>query len=275
MAQILLNDPNRAGGSSALDLHTEIGVIGVYNAARLALWAQDVNAMFAELYAAIGNGELPATPVPFSQTIPLSSGSRMPAQAVTGPLTFVAGGSPVAYASCRVRLTANGTNAPNFTAFGASPVAGGWVNTAGAVNHCQFWYDGTNYLYSVFQGSAVFPGGIPVIAPGVASVALPHGVNPTLTLTTNGSALNPARVPPASAFALSDTDGVTIDHVIGVTATSITLALAGTVGASDTLTLSYTPPGMSSYNTPATTAPAQDASGNLLAAITAAAVTVS
>jgi hypothetical protein len=271
----LLNDPNRVGGSSQLDVSADGWVLGPFNAQRLSLWAQDLNGMLAELYELAALNVLPMALTPFSQAIPLAGGFRMPAQAVTGPLVFTRGANPVPNGSCRVQLTANGANVPDFSAFGA-PEAGGWVNTAGTVNLCNFWWDGTAYGYSVFQGRPSQPLGLPVGAPAVASIAVPHGRNPTLTIMTGGSALNPTVAPPASAFTLSSPGGASIKpNGIAVTAGSITLALNGTINSGDAVTLSYAPPAPTSYTTRQQVGAVQDASGNLLAAISAATVTVS
>jgi hypothetical protein len=253
--------------------------VDYYNTARLAQTIAAIDTMFVELYQALITTPTLLTLVPFNQTIPLSGGFRMPAQAVAGPLTFTPGANPLlsGNGSCRVLLTANGSNVPSFAAFGSAPPQNGaWVNTAGAVNLCIFGFDGTNYNVSIWQGGPGFPEGIPVQAPSVASVSLIHGLNPQLTIATGGSALNPGIVPPASAFSLVDTDGATVGgKVVSVTANSVVLQLAGTVALGDVLTLNYTPPTTGSYFGAGQRGPLQDANGNLLAAFAGAPVTVS
>jgi hypothetical protein len=98
-------------------------------------------------------------------------------------------------------------------------------------------------------------------------LTLIYGVNPTLYINYGGgaNALNTSFTPAASAFAVFDgATQLTVDSVT-VAAQVIELALSGTVGATDSVTLSYTPPGSN---------PIQDTAGNLLGAIVSASVTV-
>jgi len=272
MSQIVINDPNAVGGSSALNLAADGWVVGPYNASILAKWAAAINANFAELYRQVGNQSASAASTPFSTTVPLNSFVRMPDQSVAGAvLAFTPAASPVANGSCTFRLTADGTHAPTFAGFTAANGSAGWSNTAGAVNLINFNYDGTTSWYSIFQT-------VPTSAPAVTGLGVVHGSNPTITLTIGGTGLNAAIVPPASAFALSTTQGATINpNQVSVTADSITLGLVGTVNLGDTVTLSYTPPVLSADVLAPGAKPgaAQDASGTYLAAFASASVAVS
>jgi hypothetical protein len=98
-----------------------------------------------------------------------------------------------------------------------------------------------------------------------------------MVINTNGSALNPAFVPAPTTFSITHAPTVTNSLTgfpvtgVAVTSNSITLTLSGAIAAGDSLSLNYTPttPGQPPYPISA-----QDASGNLLAAITGAIVTI-
>ena len=269
MSQILLNDPNRAGGPSNLDLSLDVGVVGPLNAARLALWAADINQKFAEYDARLGYdiGSL----IPFSTTIPLgaTAATYMPAQSVCGPLAFSPGASPVVGAQCSVRLTADGVHVPTFPGFTVS--SSGYNNTLGVVNVAIFRMSSSPVVIVAQDGGVNAPS---ILRPGISSLSLIHGANPTLTIAVGGVApLNTAAVPAASAFTVNATQGATVGGV-SVSANAITLTLAGNVALGDTVTVTYSPPVL---NSPLAhlSVPIRDTNGNQLAAFTSASVTVS
>jgi len=197
----------------------------------------------------------------------------MPAQCVTGPIAFSMSLDPIYGSNCTLSLTADGTHTPTFTGFTEASSSAAWNDTAGVVNVISFSWavkaSGPTYSISV-------PSTTPI--PAIASLSVPHGANPTLTITTNGAALSTAYVPApptfkvtrAATFLNSNTE-LPVSSV-SLSANQIQLVLSGIIGAGDSVSLSYTPtfPGQSPYPISA-----QDASGNLLAAITAASVTVS
>lgn len=96
-----------------------------------------------------------ASPAQFAHTtaIPLTkAGGHMAAHTVASALTYTVAASPVDGASLALKLTADGTNTPNFSAF-TKVGATSWVNTAATVNIVQFFrVGGTNY-YSVAQAA--------------------------------------------------------------------------------------------------------------------------
>ena len=109
MTQIQLNDPNRSGGSSQIDLSADSWALATYNALMLARNFADINEMFEDVYSRIGY--LSPTLVGFSSSVQLNEQAtlRTPATAVTGPLAFSPASGAVAGSACIVRLVANGT----------------------------------------------------------------------------------------------------------------------------------------------------------------------
>jgi hypothetical protein len=105
----------------------------------------------AQLGAGVG-GAVP-TQFAYAAAIPLThSGGHMAAHAVAAAITFTAAGGAVDGATCALKITADGTNTPNFSAF-TKVGAGAWVNSAATVNVVQFFrVGGTNY-YSVAQAA--------------------------------------------------------------------------------------------------------------------------
>jgi len=285
--QILLNDPNAAGGSTALDLAADGWVVGTYNAAILKRCFDAINANFRELYGVVGPFVPSANVAAFSSTLPLDNHYVMPRQSITSELTFAAGASPVAGGMVTVELVADGNpaHAPNFGPFSQyqnASYASNWNNTAGAVNRvnlfCSELYNQNGdtgtliYQYTIFQGSENQPLGTPVQAPAVTSINVTHGTNPTLTIGIGGSGLNPNYVPAIGAFSVSGSDGAQVGPgpaglagaTVVVTAGSVQIPLCGSVAAGDVLTINYTPPADGAL---------QDSSGVRMGAITGATVT--
>lgn len=81
---------------------------------------------------------------------------------VTAPITFTKNTTnAVPRASMSLRLTADGTNIPNFSAYKKQIGSQDWDNTASVVNVCLFWYDGVDYWYCIFQEDlGVVDGGV-------------------------------------------------------------------------------------------------------------------
>jgi hypothetical protein len=135
--------------------------------------------------------KLPAVDdVAFSQTIPLSTGGTryMPQTTVTGALTFVASASLVRGSLVYLPLIADGTHAPDFSAFEEWGGSLGWDNTAGITNQVQFFHDGYASYVSISQVVGAVPEtdatGVTMSGPssGVVSVASTNftiGVSPS------------------------------------------------------------------------------------------------
>jgi Putative flagellar system-associated repeat len=223
----------------------------------------------------------PSEPVYTSSAIPFSP--AIPAgfynsdnQSITGPISFSQPLDP-AGSGYSVNLTANGVNVPTFPGMTLTTGSQTWNNVAGVVHWISIDYWTRFRISPQLQYYTIqYDTSVPVI-PAVASITCVHGINPTMVISTNGSALNPAFVPAPTAFSITHTPTINNSLAgfpvtsVAVTSNSITLQLSGAIAAGDALSLNYTPtfPGQPPYPISA-----QDAIGNLLAAITAAIVTV-
>jgi hypothetical protein len=190
--------------------------------------------------------------------------------------------------SYNVRLVADGVHEPTFPNMSPGNIGssysfnstlltntGTWLNPAGSLNQVLLWYGlaggEITQFYNIANNSS-----LPVV-PCFLSAALTHGSNPSLVISTGGSALNPKFVPELSRFAVTRSPGTPaplrtaptcglIVSAVSVASSSITLSLSGTVSASDIVTLTY--------QCIADGCGVQDASGNSLCWITNAPVTV-
>jgi len=97
--------------------------------------------------------------VSFSSTIPLARAGHafMQQQTVSGPLTFTPAASAVRGALVYLRLVADGTNAPNFSAFKEWGGSLGYDNRAGIANQVQFFHDGVDSWVSISQAIGAAP----------------------------------------------------------------------------------------------------------------------
>lgn len=124
--------------------------------------------------------------IPFDQPV-----TSLPALTISGPTTFtkVTTGAQVGYGAIR-RITANGTDTPDFSAFKKSG-SGDWVNTNGVVNQCIFFYDGVDYCVA-FNQLTVISGGGDVTPPEVLSMiatdanTIQVSFDETVTISTAG-----------------------------------------------------------------------------------------
>lgn len=91
--------------------------------------------------------------VPFTTAVPFRwARAFMPETSVTGPLTFSADtAGAMKGARTSLRLTADGTNTPNFGALKRSGSSKDWINVAGTLNRVEFEFDGSDYRYTVQQ----------------------------------------------------------------------------------------------------------------------------
>jgi hypothetical protein len=84
------------------------------------------------------------TVIPFDNPVTL-----IPPKTITGPITFSKSTTNAQAGYCTIiRVTANGTNIPDLSAF-ATIGTGAWDNTAGVVNQLWFVYDGTQYCVAI------------------------------------------------------------------------------------------------------------------------------
>jgi Fibronectin type III domain len=197
--------------------------------------------------------------IAFSTTIPLAQlGLRyMPQTAVSGALTFSHGGAPVKGSEVYLRLVADGTNVPDFTAFKEWGGSLGYDNRVGIINQIVFFYDGYDYWYSVSQAVNAQP--LDVVPPTAVSAVVQDASATTLTITMSET-MDTSFVPSASAFAVS---GHTVSAA-AVSSGTIVLTVSAFVNGEAARTASYTQPG---------TNQARDISGNLLASFSGLSVT--
>lgn len=94
--------------------------------------------------------------VSFASAIPFDNLITQMQQTVTGSITFTINttGAKAGFGTI-LRLTANGTNTPDFSAFKKSNASQDWVNTSGTVNVVVFFFDGVDYWYNLYQEAGV------------------------------------------------------------------------------------------------------------------------
>lgn len=136
--------------------------------------------------------------IPFSATIPLTraGSSYMAASTVTGPLTFTAAAGAVRGALAYLRLTADGVNTPNFTAFKEWGGSSGYDNRNGIVNQVQFFYDGADLFYSASQAVGAAPAATAVTMSGPTGGVV-NAASTNFTVGTNAARTAAVIVTPA------------------------------------------------------------------------------
>lgn len=176
------------------------------------------------------NSFLSAVDISYSTAIPLTrpGNSYMASQTVGGALTFTAAAGAVRGALVYLRLIADGTNIPNYSAFKEWGGSLGYDNRNGIENQMQFFFDGFNYFVSISQ------------ALGAVAIVTPTAI--TLSGPTDGI------ISTASSNYSVNTDGVRSASVVVAptpvanvtfTPSSVTLA-AGTSPATFTATSTTT-----------------------------------
>lgn len=194
-----------------------------------------------------------ATAIPFTYLT-----TAMATHTVVAPIVFtkVTAGALPGYGTI-VRLIANGTNAPSFSAFQESTGSSGYDNSAGILNVISFFFDGVYYWYSVFQEVGAVP--VDMTAPVFASAQVTN-VDKNKIAITYAEALNTAIIPATTDFAVSGGKTVTNVAIVGHV---VTLTVNSVYAYGDVITFSYT----------AGTNKIQDAAGNFAANLTNQAVT--
>ena len=114
------------------------------------------------------------------------------------------------------------------------------------------------------EADALIAAGATTTFPGFTSISVPAGTNPTLVIDVNVS-LDTSAVPAPAAFSVLDNGTALTVSSVGVSANSVSLVFAGTVGSGDAVVVTYTPPGVN---------PIQSTTGQLLAPINVASATV-
>ena len=91
--------------------------------------------------------------IPFSEVISFDNNLAISTKTVNSPITFSAlGDYAIIGGSTLVKLTADGANVPDFSNFKKMSGSQSYVNTAGVVNNCYFFYDGIDAWLNVWQG---------------------------------------------------------------------------------------------------------------------------
>jgi hypothetical protein len=168
----------------------------------------------------------------FSQAIPLSvpGATYMAPYTVTGPLTFTAMAGAVQGALAYLRLTADGTNAPNFSAFKEWGGSSGYDNRVGIVNQMQFFFDGTDLFYTASQAVGAVP-----VAPSATGVTM---TGPTGGVVSTASTNFTIGVTPVGGTITGTVTVTPSDGGNGGTFAPTTVSLTS---AQPTATFTYTP----------------------------------
>jgi hypothetical protein len=202
-----------------------------------------------------------ATSISFATAVPLTTGSiaYMPQQTISSVLTFTHAASPVINSSVYLRVVADGVHAPDLTAYNEAISSAGYDNRNGILNVFQFFYDGVDFWYSVFQQVGAVA--VDVVAPTASSSAVANA-SPTVVAITLSEAMDAAFTPAASAFAVS---GHTVSAAAFGSSTVLNLTVsAAFVNGEAARTVAYTQPGTNN---------ARDVAGNLLANFSGLAIT--
>jgi len=160
-----VNGTNGSNGKSAYELAVDQGFVGTQ-----AAWLASLSGSNGTNGTnGVDGSDFDYAPVAFSTVIDLSSAKVMAPTTITSALVFTSTGAPAVFKPTYVRLTANGTNTPDFSNFSEWGVSLGWVNTAGTVNFVNFFSDGVENFYSVIQkytSATSSPAPAPDPAPG-------------------------------------------------------------------------------------------------------------
>lgn len=95
--------------------------------------------------------------ISYTTAIPFTCmNGKMAPHTVSGAITFTANTTnAMPWAGVGLRLTADGTNEPDFSDFKKASTSENYDNSTGVVNVVLFWYDGVDYWYSVYQEFAL------------------------------------------------------------------------------------------------------------------------
>jgi hypothetical protein len=169
---------------------------------------------------------------PFSAAIPLTrpGSSYMAAKTVTGPLTFTAAAGAVRGALVYLRLTADGVNLPNLSAFKEWGGSSGYDNRQGIVNQLQFFYDGSDLFYTASQavGATPIDSTAPVLTSVSGSATGPTTANGSVTTNEGDGTLfflfSTSSVATAAVVKAAGSQAITSSGTKNVAATGLTAA---------------------------------------------------
>jgi hypothetical protein len=107
----------------------------------------EVRDVFNALNAFIADNISYNTAIPFT-----CMNGNMAAHTVAGAIAFTKNTTnAVPWASVGLRLTADGVNLPDFSAFKKANSSQDYDNTSGTINTILFWFDGTDYWHTIYQ----------------------------------------------------------------------------------------------------------------------------
>lgn len=195
---------------------------------------------------------------PFASTLSFDKAiTAYDQKTVTGPLTFsVMAGLPlVPGATAIVRLIADGSNTPIFSAFKLAIGSAEYDTRAGYLNVLNFWYDGVEFWVSILQQVGAIAAPVFDTTPPVLQSASVNASDAAKVDLVYSELLSAVNVPAPSAYTAT---GRTVTAVTVVN-NIITLTLSAAVAPSTSITVAYTPPG---------TEKVQDQAGNFAASFT-------
>lgn len=191
----------------------------------------------------MANSQYPKT-VSFSTTIPFDQPlSYMAEYTISGALTFAknTSGAYPGYGTM-LRLVADGSHTPDFSAF-ASEGPGSWVNTAGTVNKCFFYYDGSQFCVIITQPGTGGTGTVDTTAPTMVSATALDATtvrvvfSESVVATKDGWSIFKQELSETTGASSVTGSGTTWDFTIGGTAMddTMTLKISYNSGSGNTL----------------------------------------
>ncbi len=152
----------------------------------------------------------------------------------------------------------------------ANPMPPGYPTIPSLAGAAQVEFPGQTFPAGTVLGliqqeaDALIAAGATTTFPGFSSISVPAGTNPTLVIEV-AETLDTGSVPAASAFTVEDNGSAITVSSVTVGASSVSLALSGTIASGDLVTVSYAPPATNAV---------QNTAGTLMAAINSATATI-
>jgi hypothetical protein len=192
------------------------------------------------------------TVIPFDNPV-----TYIPPKTITGATTFTknTAAAQAGYAAI-VRVTANGSNTPDLSAFKLIGT-GTWDNTNGVVNQLWFVYDGTDYCVAITHPATIGGGGGDTTAPTVIGMVATDATHIVVTFSESVTA------PSVSGWSFKKNGSSLSASSVSLIAAGVWSFVVATMASGDTL--------LASYNSGV--GAVQDSSGNPLASFTDSSVT--
>ncbi len=162
-------------------------------------------------------------------------------KAVTGSITFgvATGEAQLPGSTAIVRLIADGSNTPVFSAFKQAIGSADYDSRAGFLNVLNFWYDGADYWLSILQQVSAIAQPVVDTTPPVLQSAVLNATDPARIDLTYDELLNPANVPALTAYTATGRTATTVSVSSNVVSVFVSAALA----AGSSVTFAYTSSG--------------------------------